>query len=234
MQAIAHGWYVVAEELKSGQWKQANSKLKSVLHLCFGTIVLLLCCCIFGVWHIFPGSRACRDCVWHIILGAELYTTCPRERMLIVISFIVTFLPLWPYYEKMCTCFSKDAESLTTCGCVLWRNLIVYVLILWTLQSHFTLWLSARTLMFLRLRRVIHNAFVLYDFKCYWLVNSSGKNVSASLWFCLQCLCNVVTFCFVCFYQPAMCRQCLLVLWTSCRTTNQIHFIFCLPSVLTF
>ena len=32
--------------------------------------------------------------------------------LLSVVSFNVTFLPLWPYYEKMCTCFSKDAESL--------------------------------------------------------------------------------------------------------------------------
>jgi len=28
-------------------------------------------------------SHACKDCVWPIILDAELYTTCPGERMLV-------------------------------------------------------------------------------------------------------------------------------------------------------
>jgi len=31
-------------------------------------------------------SHACKDCVWPIILDAELYTTCPGERMLIVMT----------------------------------------------------------------------------------------------------------------------------------------------------
>ena len=52
-------------------------------------------------------------------LDAELYTTCPGERVLVAIRFNVTFLPLRPCYEKIRTCFSKDAESLTTYGCVL-------------------------------------------------------------------------------------------------------------------
>jgi len=31
-------------------------------------------------------SRACKDCVWPIILDAELYTTCPGERVLVVMT----------------------------------------------------------------------------------------------------------------------------------------------------
>jgi len=31
-------------------------------------------------------SHASKDCVWPIILGAELYTTCPGERVLVVMT----------------------------------------------------------------------------------------------------------------------------------------------------
>jgi len=31
-------------------------------------------------------SHACKDCMWPIILDAELYTTCPRERVLVVMT----------------------------------------------------------------------------------------------------------------------------------------------------
>ena len=31
-------------------------------------------------------SHACIDCVWLIILDAELYTTCPGQRVLVVMS----------------------------------------------------------------------------------------------------------------------------------------------------
>jgi len=57
--------------------------------------------------------------VWHIILDAELYTTCPGERVLVATRFNVTFLPLRLCYENTSTCFSKDAENLTTYGYVL-------------------------------------------------------------------------------------------------------------------
>jgi len=66
----------------------------------------------------FSGSHACRDCGWHIILVAELYTTCAGERVFIAIKFNVTFLPLGLFYVNTSTCFSKDAENLT-CGYVL-------------------------------------------------------------------------------------------------------------------
>jgi len=48
-------------------------------------------------------SHACRDCVCRpIILDAELHTTCPGDRGLVVIRFNVTFLPLRPCYENIC------------------------------------------------------------------------------------------------------------------------------------
>jgi len=46
---------------------------------------------------IISGSHACRDCVWPIILDAELYTIRPGERVLVVIRFNVTFLHLRCY-----------------------------------------------------------------------------------------------------------------------------------------
>jgi len=32
---------------------------------------------------------------------------------------------------------------------------------------------------------------------------------------------SCTTFCFVCFYQPAFCRVCVFILWTSCLLTNK-------------
>ena len=52
----------------------------------------------YGV--IISGRHACSVCVWSIILDAELYTTCPGERMLVAIRFNATFLPLRPCYKK--------------------------------------------------------------------------------------------------------------------------------------
>ena len=88
-----------------------------------------------SMWTKFPqhnhdeisGSHACRVCVWPIMLDAELYTTCPGERVFVFIRFNVTFLPLRPCCENMRTCFSKDRESRTTYGCVLWCSPIVYI-----------------------------------------------------------------------------------------------------------
>jgi len=50
--------------------------------------------------------------------------------------------------------------------------------------------------------------------KCYGLANNSVNKVSVTLWFCFQRCCK--TFYFVGFYQPVLCRQYVLVLWTSC------------------
>ena len=70
--------------------------------------------CMHLNYGVISGSHACRDCVWHIILVAELYTTCPGERVLVATKFNVTFLPLRLCYVNASTCFSKDTENLTT------------------------------------------------------------------------------------------------------------------------
>jgi len=75
--------------------------------------------CMHHNYGVISGSHACRDCVWHIILDTELYTICPGERVLVATRFNVTFLPLRLCYENTRTCFSKDAENLTTYGYVL-------------------------------------------------------------------------------------------------------------------
>jgi len=46
-----------------------------------------------------------------ILFVAELYTTCPGGRVLVVTRFNVTFLPLTLCYVNTSTCFSKDAEN---------------------------------------------------------------------------------------------------------------------------
>jgi len=81
--------------------------------------------CMHLNYGVISGSRACRDCVWHIILVAELYTTYPGERVLVATKFNVTFLPLRHCYVNTSTCFSNDAENLTTNGYVLWCSQIV-------------------------------------------------------------------------------------------------------------
>jgi len=65
---------------------------------------------------VIPGTHAWRDCGWHIILVAELYATCPGERVLVATKFNVTFLPLRLCYVNTSTCF---AENLTTYDYVL-------------------------------------------------------------------------------------------------------------------
>jgi len=37
------------------------------------------------------------------------------------------------------------------------------------------------------------------------------------------------TFCFVCFYQPAFCRVCVFILWTSCLLINTWIKLNCYP-----
>ena len=81
--------------------------------------------CMHLNYGVISGSHACRDCGWHIILVAELYTTCPGEWVLVATKFNVTFLPLRHCYVNTSTCFSKDAENLTTYGYVLWCSQIV-------------------------------------------------------------------------------------------------------------
>ena len=81
--------------------------------------------CMHLNYGVISGSHACRNCVWHIILVGELYTACPGERVLVATKFNVTFLPLRLCYVNTSTCFSKDAENLTTYGYMLWWSQIV-------------------------------------------------------------------------------------------------------------
>jgi len=63
----------------------------------------------------------------YLTLVAGHCTTYHGERILVVIRFNITFLPLRRHWYKMCTCFSKDAASLTTYGCALWCSQIIYI-----------------------------------------------------------------------------------------------------------
>jgi len=68
---------------------------------------------------VVSGSHASTDCVWTITLVAGLCTACRGEQVVVVIRFNGTFLPLRPYWKKICTCFLNDAESQTMYGCAL-------------------------------------------------------------------------------------------------------------------
>jgi len=61
-------------------------------------------------------SHGCKDCLWPIILDAELYATCPGEGVLVVMTHQVQCnLPTYEALSrKMCTCFSQDTEGLKT------------------------------------------------------------------------------------------------------------------------
>ena len=112
-------------------------------------------------------SHACKDCVWPIILDAELYTTSPGERVLVVMTHQVqcnspTFEALlrknMHLFLERCR---KSNNVMVACFDAV--GLFIFVHILWTPQPHFTLWLSARTLQCLFVWGcACHNAFVLY------------------------------------------------------------------------
>ena len=61
-------------------------------------------------------SHARKDCVWPIILDAGLYTTCPGEQVLVVMTHQVqcNILTFEAVSRKICTCFSKDAGLITS------------------------------------------------------------------------------------------------------------------------
>jgi len=60
---------------------------------------------------VISGRHTSTDGVWLITLIAEFCRTCRGERVLVVIRLNVTFLPLRPYCEKMCTCFLKKVQK---------------------------------------------------------------------------------------------------------------------------
>jgi len=95
---------------------------------------------------LISGRRACKDCVRPISLVAGLCTTCRGEQVLVVIGFNATFLHLRPYCEKSVGyLFLERCKSPRMFRCPLWCRQI-FIFALWTLQLHFTLWLSARAL----------------------------------------------------------------------------------------
>jgi len=111
-------------------------------------------------------SHACKDCVWPIILDAELDTTCPGEWVLVVMTSQVQHsIPTIETVNKnthflLERCRRSDNIMVACFDAV---RLFILFLILWTLQAHFTLWLSARTLQCLFVWGcACHNAFVLY------------------------------------------------------------------------
>jgi len=103
------------------------------------------------VYHRYGGiseSHACRDCVWLIILESQLYTTCPVERVLVVMTHQVQCnIPTFEaVLRKNMHLFLKRCRRSNNVmvACFDGVRLFIFFLILWTLQSHFTLWLSAR------------------------------------------------------------------------------------------
>jgi len=83
--------------------------------------------CMHHNYGVILGRHTSTDYLGVKTLVAGHCTTCRSERVLVVIRLNITFLPLRLYWDKMCTCFSKDSESLTTYGCALWCNQIVYI-----------------------------------------------------------------------------------------------------------
>ena len=76
---------------------------------------VLLCSCCMSIWQIhmhhnygvISGRHVCSDCVWLTIFGVGLHVICRGKQVLVVINFSGTFLPLRPYWEKLCICFLK-------------------------------------------------------------------------------------------------------------------------------
>ena len=104
--------YCAANKLRAS-FSRCSNAVKNVLFFLFVRP------CMHHNSGVISGNHARRNCVWHIILVVELYTTWPGERVLVATKFNVTFLPLRHCYVNTSTCFSKDAENLTTYGYVL-------------------------------------------------------------------------------------------------------------------
>jgi len=86
--------YCAANKLRDS-FSRCSNAVKNVLFRSFSTPMYASNYCVIS------GSHTCRDCVWRIILAAELYTTCPRERVLVPTRFNVTFLLVFPNRGKI-------------------------------------------------------------------------------------------------------------------------------------
>jgi len=56
--------------------------------------------CIHHNYGVLSGNHPCRDCVWHVILNAELYTACPGERVLVAVVTLYYTTSTRLYAEK--------------------------------------------------------------------------------------------------------------------------------------
>jgi len=85
---------------------------------------------------------------WPIILGSWLWKTSRGEWVLIVIRFNATFLYLWGLRLKKYVPLSWTMQKVLQCMVRRFDavKLFIFILILWTLQPHFTLRLSSQTL----------------------------------------------------------------------------------------
>jgi len=105
--------------------------------------------CMHHNYGVTSGSLSCSDCIWPAISDAELYRPCPRERVLVAICFnVILYSYIWSINTKMQVLvsrrFRKVQQNIVACFDAV--RLFVFVPIPWPLQSHFTLWISARTL----------------------------------------------------------------------------------------
>jgi len=78
--------------------------------------VPFVCPCMHHNYGGISEIHACKDCVWPTILDAELYSTCPGEQVLVVMTHQVQCnIPTFEaVFKRICTYFSKDAEGLLT------------------------------------------------------------------------------------------------------------------------
>ena len=103
--------------------------------------------CMHHNYAVISRRHTSTECVWLITLVTELCRTCRGERVLVVIRYQCNIPTFEAYRERMCTSFLKKVQKcmVTRFGAV--RLFIsISVLMLWTLQPHFTLWLSAQRL----------------------------------------------------------------------------------------
>ena len=104
--------YCAANKLRAS-FSRCSNAVKNVLFCSFSTPMYAS-----QLWCNFRNSRMQRLRVAYKF-GCRALTTCPGERVLVATKFNVTFLPLRHCYVNTSTCFSKDAEDLTTYGYVL-------------------------------------------------------------------------------------------------------------------
>jgi len=84
-------------------------------------------------------NHACKDCVWPIILDAELYTTCPGERVLVVMTHqvqcnIPTFEAILRKHMHLFLERCRRSNNVMV-ACFDAVRLFIFVHILWTLPT---------------------------------------------------------------------------------------------------